>query len=49
LRQKELIRAFSTDTGRLRVVCTALDNDPEKIGKHMLEILARFISEDLME
>ena len=26
--------------GGLRVVCAGLDNDPEKIGKHMLERLA---------
>ena len=25
----------------LRVLCASLDNDPEKIGKHMLEMLAR--------
>ena len=26
----------------LRVVCAGLDNDPEKIGIHMLEMLAKF-------
>ena len=26
----------------LRVVCAGLDNAPEKIGKHMLEMLAKF-------
>ena len=31
----------------LRVVCTGMDNDPEKIGIHMLEMLARFRSECL--
>ncbi len=31
----------------LRVVCTGLDNDPEKIDIHMLEILAKFRSEGL--
>ena len=31
----------------LRVLCASLDNDPEKIGKHMLEMLAKFRSEGL--
>ena len=26
----------------LRVICAGLDNDPEKIGIHMLEMLAKF-------
>ena len=26
----------------LRVICAGLDNDSEKIGKHMLEMLAKF-------
>ncbi len=26
----------------LRIVCAGLDNDPEKIGIHMLEMLAKF-------
>ena len=26
----------------LRIVCASLDNDPEKIGVHMLEMLAKF-------
>ena len=29
----------------LRVVCAGLDNDPEKIGIHMLEMLAKFRNE----
>ena len=32
----------------LRVLCASLDNDPEKIGKHMLEMLAKFRSEGLL-
>ena len=31
----------------LRVVCEGLDNDPEKIGIHMLEMLAKFKNEGL--
>ncbi len=26
----------------LRIVCAGLDNDPEKIGIHMLEMLVKF-------
>lgn len=33
----------------LRIVCAGLDNDPEKIGKHMLEMLAKFRSEGTVE
>ena len=29
----------------LRIVCVSLDNDPEKIGKHMLEMLVKFRNE----
>ena len=33
----------------LRVVCAGLDNDPEKIGKHMLEMLTKFRNEGLFD
>ena len=33
----------------LRLICAGLDNDPEKIGKHMLEMLAKFRSEGLFD
>ena len=33
----------------LRIVCASFDNDPEKIGKHMLEMLAKFRSEGLVQ
>ena len=40
--------ALNRRTGNgLRVLCASLDNDPEKIGKHMLEMLAKFRSEGL--
>lgn len=29
----------------LRIICAGLDNDPEKIGIHMLEMLAKFRNE----
>lgn len=33
----------------LRVICASLENDPEKIGRHMLEMLAKFRSEGVIE
>ncbi len=33
----------------LRIVCTGLDNEPEKIGKYMLEMLAKFRSKGLFD
>ncbi len=33
----------------LRLICAALDYDPEKIGKHMLEMLAKFRNEGIVE
>ena len=33
----------------LRVICAGLDNDPEKIGIHMLEMLAKFKREGILE
>ena len=33
----------------LRVICAGLDNDPVKIGIHMLEMLAKFKNEGVIE
>ncbi|MBO5568718.1 MAG: hypothetical protein J6A79_07305 [Clostridia bacterium] len=33
----------------LRVICAGLDNDPEKISIHMLEMLAKFRNEGIEE
>lgn len=33
----------------LQIICAGLDNDPEKIGIHMLEMLAKFKSEGIVE
>ena len=33
----------------LRVICAGLDNDPEKIGIHMLEMLGKFRNEGIVE
>ena len=35
--------------GSLRIICTGLDNDPEKIGIHILEMLAKFRNEGIVE
>lgn len=32
----------------LCVICAGLDNDPEKIGIHMLEMLAKFRNEGII-
>ena len=32
----------------LRIICASLDNDPEKIGIHMLEMLAKFRNEGVI-
>ena len=39
---------FRSEHG-LRVICAGLDNDPEKIGIHMLEMLAKFRNEGIVE
>ena len=33
----------------LRFICGSLGNDPEKIGKHMLEMLVKFRNEGLFD
>ena len=33
----------------LRLICAGLDNDPEKISIHMLEMLAKFRNEGIEE
>ena len=33
----------------LRVVCAGFDYDPEAIGKHMLEMLAKFRNEGIVD
>ena len=38
------IMAVCTPDG-LRLICVAYENDPEKIGIHMLEMLAKFRNE----
>ena len=33
----------------LRLICAAYENDPEKIGIHMLEMLAKFRNEEILD
>lgn len=33
----------------LRIICAAYENEPEKIGMHMLEILAKFRREGVVD
>ena len=33
----------------LRIICAGFENDPEKIGIHMLEMLAKFRNEGIVE
>ena len=33
----------------LRFICASLDNDPEKIGKHMLDMLVKFRNDGLFD
>ena len=33
----------------LRLICTGFENDPEKIGIHMLEMLAKFKNEGIVK
>jgi hypothetical protein len=33
----------------LRIICAGYENDPEKIGIHMLEMLAKFRNEGLFD
>lgn len=56
-KEYEKYQQYQTDVlhGRIltpdgfRVICAGLDNDPKKIGIHMLEMLAKFKSEGIVE
>ena len=52
-RYQEYLRArlhgqLMTPSG-LRIICAGFDYDPMKIGTHMLEMLAKFRSEGIVE
>ena len=47
--QKDVLYGRVLTPDGLRVVCAGLDNYPEKIGIHMLEMLAKFRNEGLFE
>ena len=46
--QRDVINGRVLTPDGLRVVCDGLDNNPEKIGKHMLEILNKFKNEGVV-
>ena len=46
--QRDVIHGRVLTPDGLRVVCDGLDNNPEKIGKHMLEILNNFKNEGVV-
>ena len=46
--QRDVIHGRVLTPDGLRVVCDGLDNNPEKIGKHMLEILNKFKNEGVV-
>ena len=47
--QRDMLHGRILTPDGLRIVCAGLDDDPEKIGKHMLEMLAKFRSEGAVE
>ena len=47
--QTDVLHGRMLTSDRLRVICSGLDNDPKKIGSHMLEMLAKFKSEGIVE
>ena len=47
--QTDMLHGWILTPDGLRVLCASLDNDPEKIGKHMLEMLTKFRSEGLFD
>ena len=47
-KQMEEYERLRRDRG-LRLICAAYENDPEKIGIHMLEMLAKFRNEGIID
>lgn len=47
--QTDKLRGRILTPDSLRIICAGLDNDPEKIGIHMLEMMAKFRSEGLFD
>lgn len=45
--QRDIIHGRILTPDGLRLICAGLDNNPEKIGKHMLEMVNRFRNEGL--
>ena len=40
---------FTVTPDGLKLICAAYENDPEKIGIHMLEMLTKFRNEGIVE
>ena len=47
--QTDVLHARIITPDGLRVICGGLDNDPKKIGIHMMEMLAKFKSEGIVQ
>lgn len=45
----DLIHGRVLNPDGLKTICAANDNDPEKIGKHFLEVLTKFRSEGVIK
>ena len=47
--QRDKLRGRVLTPDGLRLICAGLDNDPEKIGIYMLEMLAKFRNEGFFD
>ena len=47
--QTDVLHGRIITPDELRVICAGLDNEPEKIGIHMLEMLDKFKSEGIVK
>ncbi len=47
--QKDKLYGRSLTPDGLRLICASMDYDPEKVGKHMLEMLAKFRNDGIVE
>lgn len=47
--QRDMLYGRILTPDGLRIICASLDNNPEKIGIHMMEMLAKFRNEGIVE
>lgn len=47
--QRDMLYGRILTPDGLRIICASLDNNPEKIGIHMLEMLAKFRNEGIVK